>query len=79
MRLPRWLHHAYANALGYFWIPCPNGGVPFGGHESIPDEGWRVMPASGEKIWCASCTRARAESSRITFTFDNRDGRWTPR
>lgn len=31
--LPRFLHHAYAWALGYFWLPCPLCGRVMGGHE----------------------------------------------
>lgn len=34
MRLPRWMHHAYAFLAGYFWIPCPGCGRAFGGHET---------------------------------------------
>jgi len=33
VRLPRWLHRWYANHYGYFWLPCPLCGEPFGGHE----------------------------------------------
>ena len=30
---PRYLHEWYAKANGYFWLPCPLCGEPFGGHE----------------------------------------------
>jgi hypothetical protein len=33
MRLPRFLHRWYAQTFGYFWLPCPLCGRPFGGHE----------------------------------------------
>ena len=36
MKLPyrfRRLNHAWAYLAGYFWIPCPNCGRMFGGHE----------------------------------------------
>ena len=33
MNLPRWIHKAYANLMGYFWHPCPICGRMFGGHE----------------------------------------------
>jgi len=33
MKLPRWIHKLYANAFGYFWLPCPICGRKFGGHE----------------------------------------------
>lgn len=31
--LPRWMHRLYAKFRGYFWLPCPICGRPFGGHE----------------------------------------------
>jgi hypothetical protein len=31
--LPRWVHRLYAHFFGYFWLPCPICGRPFGGHE----------------------------------------------
>ena len=31
---PRWINRLYAWVAGYFWIPCPRCGLPFGGHES---------------------------------------------
>ena len=31
--IPRFLHRLYANVMGYFWLPCPNCGRMFGGHE----------------------------------------------
>ncbi|MFA5382229.1 MAG: hypothetical protein WC356_03620 [Candidatus Micrarchaeia archaeon] len=30
---PRWAERAYAETHGYFWLPCPICGKPFGGHE----------------------------------------------
>lgn len=39
VKLPRWLHRAYAVALGYFWLPCPICGECFGGHEVGPNNG----------------------------------------
>lgn len=30
---PREAHRKYANAHGYFWMPCPRCGQYFGGHE----------------------------------------------
>ena len=30
----RWLHHIRARLTGYFWMPCPNCGRMFGGHET---------------------------------------------
>ena len=33
MKLPRFLHKAYADFFGYFWKPCPLCTKEFGGHE----------------------------------------------
>lgn len=30
----RLMHKLYAHAFGYFWLPCPVCGEPFGGHEA---------------------------------------------
>jgi len=58
--LPRALHHAYALALGYFWLPCPLCGREMGGHEwrevegktaSVPTE----RPGTSHGI-CPICT-----------------------
>ena len=35
---PRAQHRAYAESRGFFWLPCPRCGQPFGGHE------WRYGP-----------------------------------
>jgi len=51
--LPRWMHRLYAKFRGYFWLPCPICGRPFGGHEKggtlLRDvfNGWMV---------CRGCT-----------------------
>jgi hypothetical protein len=61
--LPRWVHHARAELMGYFWAPCPLCGRHFGGHEwrdrdgkpaSIPDA---TEPGLAHGI-CPACTRA---------------------
>ena len=52
MRLPRFIHHAYAVFMGYFWLPCPACGRMFGGHEyrpapidiSRPGRSWMLCP-----------------------------------
>ena len=62
-RLPRWLHHLWANLGGYFWLPCPLCGRDSGGHE------WRRINGKPDSIpWpgkqgthigiCPACTRA---------------------
>jgi hypothetical protein len=58
----RWFHHAYADAFGFFWLPCPLCGKPFGGHETggdIPDP--TRQPGGGVCI-CSKCTRRRASA-----------------
>ncbi len=34
MRKPRWMSHLYATIHAYFWLPCPNCGRMYGGHEN---------------------------------------------
>jgi hypothetical protein len=54
----RHFHEWFATSHGYFWIPCPVCGRPFGGHELgdiVPD------PASGPgrgKGICPACAAA---------------------
>ena len=45
MRYPRWVNQLYAELLGYFWLPCPLCGTPFGGHERTVT--WWYTPWSG--------------------------------
>lgn len=47
MKLPRWMHQFYAWALGYFWLPCPICGEPFGGHELKDGDSWYQGNGSG--------------------------------
>lgn len=50
---PRWLQHLIATLGGYFWLPCPSCGEPFGGHE--PD-GKGIDQGNGRGlITCANC------------------------
>ena len=66
----RRVHQAYAFVTGFFWMPCPLCGQPFGGHEwrdidgqpaSVPDPS---QPPPGpyaaftSKGICPQCTRA---------------------
>ena len=61
-RLPRWTHHFLAWARGYFWLPCPTCGRPFGGHEWRDIDGkpsWIDEPdAPNLSAICPACTRA---------------------
>lgn len=52
-KLPRWLHHAYARAMGYFWLPCPRCGRMYGGHEADPN----YFTADNMCV-CPACVRA---------------------
>lgn len=58
----RWLHQAWAWLAGYFWLPCPLCGRPFGGHEWRRDaEGFAAsIPAGATGLSdgiCPRCTR----------------------
>jgi len=35
--LPAWVHQTWAWVAGYFWLPCPECGEMFGGHETARD------------------------------------------
>ena len=50
---PRLFHQFYAWVFGYFWLPCPRCGRPFGGHEP---SGGRVATSPGMgKMTCRNC------------------------
>lgn len=62
--IKRRFHQAWAQAFGYFWLPCPLCGNEFGGHQwrdidgkpsSIPTEPHEPGTAQGI---CPDCTRA---------------------
>lgn len=61
MKLPRWVHRLYAGIAGYFWLPCPDCGVMFGGHEVVFPDVFISQPGSSSisRIKCPSCTRAQ--------------------
>ena len=51
--MTRYFHRMYAKIFGYFWVPCPICGEPFGGHEIrdiktahvvIDGKSWNVCP-----------------------------------
>lgn len=61
--LHRVAQRLYARANGYFWLPCPLCGEPFGGHEWRDIDGKpSVIPVpdspSLHKGICPDCTRA---------------------
>ena len=54
--LPRWTHRVYARLLGYFWLPCPQCGRMFGGHEANPD--YFINDGLSSRCVCPACVRA---------------------
>ena len=40
----RWYHRIRAFATGHFWMPCPNCGRMFGGHETGGGTQWTGTP-----------------------------------
>lgn len=50
MTLLRWFR---AKAGGYFWLPCPNCGRPFGGHEQ--PNGQLLTGPGTAKVTCPRC------------------------
>ena len=65
-RRPRWAHRRYAYALGYFWLPCPVCGEPFGGHEHTTEALFGTTLAMGGYMVCQkpACQAAAAASRR---------------
>lgn len=52
---PRWLHKAYAHAMGYFWLPCALCGYESGGHEWGDDAtDLNYMAGCGKGV-CPNC------------------------
>jgi len=51
--LPRCFHEAYADLFGYFWLPCPYCGEPFGGHEI----GNKQLVTMNHYCLCPDCTK----------------------
>ena len=50
----RWLHHIYADLMGYFWLPCPQCGRMFGGHET---KGGTKLVNGRLMVTCKLCPR----------------------
>ena len=63
-RWPRWLHRLFANANGYFWLPCPVCGKLFGGHE----HGGDLDLGNGRGQMTCGCNRAQSQNKQITKT-----------
>lgn len=66
----RALNRLLARLGGYFWLPCPLCGQPFGGHEWHDVDGLSSIvnvpgnPGSGRGI-CPDCTAAGFGSDRF--------------
>lgn len=56
--IPRFIHRIYAFLLGYFWLPCPLCGKPFGGHEWTNSDS--VLVEGHNSGICNACARTRA-------------------
>lgn len=71
MRLPRWMHRAYARFFGYFWIPCPLCGYMRGGHEIRDDDAYIHDDDSGighgvcQREACQAIARASEDAFNI--------------
>ena len=66
MKLPRWMHHLYANLFGYFWLPCPICHEYFGGHEVANIETISVPVGSRAYI---VCPKEKCISEAISMNF----------
>jgi len=51
---PREEHERFANERGFFWLPCPICGEPFGGHETVRGGILWKTEYSGE-MTCPKC------------------------
>jgi hypothetical protein len=58
--LGRWLNKMYANAMGFFWQPCPICGRMFGGHETAETI---LMNKDLNTGWCV-CEKCEKEAAR---------------
>jgi len=77
---PRWIHHLYARAAGYFWSACPLCGQFSGGHEWKERDGLSATitiedgpGARRGKGICPTCTRAGLGDQSWTAS-----AQWTP-
>jgi hypothetical protein len=59
---PRWVQHIRAILGGYFWLPCPMCGKPFGGHEA---HGSLYYGMGHGALVCANCAELARLASLI--------------
>lgn len=62
----RFLHKLFANAFGYFWLPCPDCGEVFGGHET-GDRSVSVGHGMSGRILCPRCSERRIHGFVMTI------------
>lgn len=60
----RILHRLYAEKFGYFWLPCPECGEMFGGHETRSS--LSVAMHDKNVIICRKCSERRIEIFMMT-------------
>lgn len=53
LKVPRFVHKAWARAWGYFWLPCPLCRRMFGGHEHGIECLWHTK--STGTLVCRDC------------------------
>jgi len=61
---PRWIHRLWAFVAGYFWLPCPECGRYFGGHEvrgPAYDGPEIIRPGRVRKTLCPRCEPIRRQ------------------
>lgn len=75
--IPRWMHKLYANAMGYFWLPCPICGRMMGGHE----EGGGALITSADGTSTGVCSRCgdMAAARNRAYLEDWLEERWLMR
>lgn len=61
----RWLHRAFAQLMGYFWLPCPLCAAYFGGHE-VHHAGVLQTPNTGKAV-CPNCQAKAAQLNELNF------------
>ena len=69
--IPRRLHRLYARLAGYFWLPCPDCGREFGGHETFSPNisVTRVGELWSSQILCPDCTRVKSVRDAVSLGY----------
>ena len=61
-KYPRWVHWFYAQAHGYWWLPCSGCGKMMGSHE--PEVDWLYTGMSGTTV-CLDCEEAAKANNEV--------------